>query len=305
MHPVIFVVGPTACGKSQLALELAQHFSGAILNCDSLQVYKRLDIGTAKPTQDERQKIPHYLFDVLDPGDVLTAGDYRRLALTELQARLPERMIFAVGGSGFYIQALEKGMFEVDKPTPEIEHKVREQLAANGLENLYAELKTLDPESAEDISPNDSYRIVRALVVLHDSGRKMSDLKKQFQPEKLPFPYLKLGLNLNRETLLPRVTERTRKMLDSGLLQEVERLLRDGYEAWPALHSVGYKECVDHLRGRLSLEQLAPKIIEKTMQLAKKQRTWFKRDQDIQWLKPENPVQQAIQYVNNIERCSE
>ncbi len=302
MHPVIFVVGPTACGKSQVALELAEHFNGGILNCDSLQVYKRLDIGTAKPTPTEQKKVPHYLFDVLNPGDVLTAGDFRRMALAELDKALKQRPVFAVGGSGFYIQALENGMFEVDKPAPEIDQKIRDQLAEKGLESLYAELNQLDPAYAEDLSPNDSYRIVRALIVIHDSGRKMSDLKKQFKPEKFPYPYLKLGLNLDREQLLPRVTLRVQKMLESGFLQEVKQLLADGYESWPALYSVGYKECVEHLRGKLPLEQLAPQIVEKTMQLAKKQRTWFKRDKDIQWLPMENPFPQAVEYVKKTVR---
>jgi tRNA dimethylallyltransferase len=296
MHPVIFVVGPTATGKSRVGLELAQHFSGAILNCDSLQVYQRLDIGTAKPSREEQKLVPHYLFDVLQAGDVLTAGDFRKLALAEM-TRAKENMIFAVGGSGFYIQALEKGMFEVEKADPEVDRRVRERLAQEGLEVLYEELKTVDPETAEELSPNDAYRIVRALVVYQGSGRKMSHLRASFKPQPFPYPYLKIGLNFEREELLPRVRGRVQDMLKAGFLEEVRALLKDGLGLWPALHSVGYKECVDVLEGRLAEASLEHQIVEKTMQLAKKQRTWFKRDPNIHWLSGQNPSQEAIQCV--------
>jgi len=302
MNPVIFVVGPTACGKSRLAYQLAEALGGGIFNCDSLQVYKRLDIGTAKPPLTERRSLPHFLFDVLEPGAVLTAGDFRRMAMAELHKNLPKGPAIAVGGSGFYIQALEKGMFEVEKPSPEADREVRGKLEEKGLEALYAELQKLDPEYAEDISPNDSYRIVRALVVIHGGGKKMSQLKKDFKPEPFPFPHVKLGLNLEREQLLPRVEQRTRNMLADGLVAEVEALIKDGWDQWPALMSVGYKECVDHLRGQLPREQLAAQITEKTMQLAKKQRTWFKRDAAIHWLTNENPLAEALQYVKTTLR---
>lgn len=297
MNPVVFVVGPTACGKSQVAFELARHFGGGVLNCDSLQVYQRLDIGTAKPPPLERSALPHFLFDCVPPGEVLSAGDFRRMALEALEQNLPRHMISAVGGSGFYIQALEKGMFEVDKPRPETEQAVRARLAQAGPSAMYDELKRLDPGYAAEISANDTYRVVRALIVIHDTGKKMSVLRGEFKPKPFPYPHLKLGLNLERERLLARVQARTRRMLEDGLVQEVERLLSDGFENWPALQSVGYKECVDHLRGRLSREHLCDQIVEKTMQLAKKQRTWFKRDKDIHWLTGENPLAEAIECV--------
>lgn len=297
MKPLVFVVGPTACGKSRVAHDLAKQFGGAILNCDSLQVYKRLDIGTAKPTPSERKEVPHFLFDICEPGSSLTAGDFRKLALECLHRELQSKPVFAVGGSGFYIQALEKGMFEVEKGDAKTEESVRERLAREGSQKLHEELRSHDPEYAEEINPNDAYRIVRALVVVLSTGKKMSDLRKSFQPQPLPFPNFKIGLNLDREKLIPRVQARVEQMMKDGFLREVEKLLDEGFEEWPALHSVGYHECIEHVRGRLPFGQLIPLIVEKTMQLAKKQRTWFKRDASIHWLNAENPLAEARDYV--------
>ena len=292
-HPLVLVVGPTGSGKSDLALALADEFGGAILNCDSLQTYKRLDIGTAKPTREERARIPHHLFDVMEPGEVLTAGDYRRMALEVLARELPHRTVFGVGGSGFYIQALEKGMFDVGKPSPEIESEVRAEAERLGLSAMYAKLTKEDPDYADQISPNDSYRILRALIIIRDSGKSVTDLKASFQVEKFPYPLLKLGLLPSREELLPRVEARARRMLESGLIDEVRALIRDGHGDWPPLQSVGYRETVAYLKGEIPEEKLLPLIVEKTMQLAKKQKTWFKRDTEIRWLPLASAVTEA------------
>lgn len=297
MNPLVLIVGPTGSGKSALALTLAQEFNGAILNCDSLQAYQRLDIGTAKPTLKERTQVPHFLFDIIPPGQVLTAGDYRRLALDTLQQVLPERMVFGVGGSGFYIQALLKGMFEVAKPNPVTEQCVRLDLEKLGLNHLYEELTTLDPSYAETLSPNDSYRIVRALTIIRDSGRLVSELKNEFSPEPFPFPLLKLGVSASRSELLPRVMERTKAMIQKGLVDEVKALIHEGHRAWPALLSVGYKESMAYINGQISEVKLVSLIVEKTLQLAKKQRTWFKRDLEINWLPivhPENVARDLV-----------
>lgn len=297
MNPLIFIVGPTASGKSAVGLALAREFSGGILNCDSLQVYKRLDIGTAKPTEAERSQAPHFLFDFVDPGRVLTAGDFRKEALKVLEKELPSKPLFAVGGSGFYVQALEKGMFDVAKPSEELDRQVRERLKSEGLSALYEELQRKDPDYAEAISPNDSYRIVRALVVIAESGKTMTEVKASFQVQRLPYETLKIGLNPDREVLRERIGERVEAMMRVGFLGEVESLLKDGYESWPPLLSVGYRECVDHIQGRLSKDKLVPTIIDKTWKLAKKQRTWFKRDSEIHWLENGDLMTQARELV--------
>ncbi|MBX3022390.1 MAG: tRNA (adenosine(37)-N6)-dimethylallyltransferase MiaA [Bdellovibrionales bacterium] len=306
--PFVLIVGPTASGKSDLSLRLAERFQGVILNCDSLQFYQRMDIGTAKPTPEERDRVPHFLFDVVPPGEVLTAGDYRRAAMQVLERELPQRMVFGVGGSGFYIQALEKGMFDVPKPRPEIDRQVRARLEEKGLSALYRELVERDPKYAEDINPNDSYRIVRALVLMEDSGKTVTEVRTQFKQQEFPFPLLKLGLAPAREELLPRVEKRVLSMLQRGFMEEVQGLLRDGWENWPPLQSVGYKECIQFLRGEIDDKRLMPLIVEKTMQLSKKQKTWFKRDPEIHWLPGDDAFERAeilvAAYLDRLGRTS-
>lgn len=295
MNPFVLVVGPTASGKSALGLELAKADGGAILNCDSLQAYQRLDIGSAKPSKLERASVPHFLFDILEPGTVLTAGDFRTRALEVLARELPERTVFGVGGSGFYIQALEKGMFDVPKPSPKAEAKIR----ALKPEDLYETLKIRDPEYAAELNANDHYRITRALIIIEDSGQTVTALKRAFKPKPFPYPLLKLGISPTREELLPRVEARARQMLEDGLIEEVRALVAEGFGEWPALKSVGYHECLKYLNGEISEANLLPLIVEKTMQLSKKQRTWFKRDPEIHWLDTHNPLGKARELIEN------
>ncbi len=298
VRPFVLLVGATASGKSALAENLATHFSGAILNCDSLQVYKRLDIGTAKPEREVRQRIPHLLFDIVPPGEILTAGDFRKLALSALERELPQRIVFGVGGSGFYIQALEKGMFEIEKPAPEIDLEMRTELKKKGLPHMYQRLCQLDPEYAQVVNPNDAYRVVRALVMILDSGKTVTALRSSFRQQPFPFPILKLGIEATRAELLPRVELRVEQMLAAGFLQEVRDLHAEGFSDWPPLQSVGYKECLMHLRGEITKERLKTLIVEKTLQLAKKQRTWFKRDSEIHWLPMANLVSEAVTKID-------
>lgn len=282
-HPVIFVVGPTGVGKSHFALAAAKTVDGVILNCDSVQTYQELDIGTAKPSQTEQAQVPHFLFDAVKPGEVLTAGDYRRLALQVLQAQLPKHPVFAVGGSGFYIQALEKGMFEIEKVEPAKEAEIRNRLESKSRQELYQELENVDPQTAENLNPNDSYRIQRALIIFYGLGRKLSELKKQFQPQTLPYPVIKIGFTMDRARLRDRIEQRARQMLRAGLIDEVKGLMAKGHQDWPLLQSVGYKQVLAYLKGELAEEDLLPEIVLKTVQLSKRQMTWFQRDKDIRW----------------------
>lgn len=288
---VVFVVGTTASGKSDYALIEAQKNQGAIVNCDSIQVYNGLNIGSAKPAREEMARVPHYLYSFAPMGSKLTAGMYSREffnCLEEIKTQFP--VIYVVGGSGFYFQAIEKGMFPAPPVSEEIKQEILSELGTpEGAAKLYAEFKARDPKAAERIFPNDLYRLGRALELMRTDGRTVTEIQEAFEKQKQPFPYplTKIGIQVDKPELLRRVQLRTQKMLKAGLVDEVQGLLKEGYKDWSALQSVGYKECLDYLEGRgaKSLAELEALIIQGTMQLAKKQRTWFRRDQEIEWLK--------------------
>ena len=280
-HAIIFLIGPTAVGKTDFSFHLAEHLSASILNCDSIQMYKGLDIGSAKPDFLKRQK--QFLFDQWDPPFVCTAGVFRKTALSILEKELPHRPVLAVGGSGFYVQALEKGMYDIKPVKQEIKKRIGEIQKKRGSEHLYHLLQFLDPEYARHISSQDTYRIFRAISIILSEEKPLSLIRASFQVKKLPWPYLKIGLYLTKDTLLKRVTERTEKMIKAGLLEEVQELLDRGLLEWPVLKSVGYKESVLFLQNKISKEEWKMSIIYRTMRLVKKQLSWFKRDKDIKW----------------------
>ena len=223
------------------------------------------------------------------------------MALEVIEREAGGRLLFAVGGSGFYIQALEKGMFEIDKSNPETEREVREFVAQEGLAKAHALLQELDPEYAKEVNPQDAYRITRGIVIIRDSGKKVSELRLNFKAKSLPCPVLKIGFAPSREELLPRIEKRTEQMLQRGLLDEVKQLLAEGFAGWPPLNSVGYKECVEVLQGGIAESELKQTIILKTMQLAKKQRTWFKRDKETFWLNLSSAKEQAVSFLDPLK----
>ncbi len=282
---IIFVVGPTAAGKSAWALAEAGRHNGLILNADSVQVYRGMDIGTAKPTAAERAQIRHELFDLVNPDQVFTAGEYRRAALAVIEREAGRHPLYVVGGSGFYIQALEKGMYDVGPVDPEVRDRV-EQIESAG--QLWPELQKVDPASAARLNPNDKYRLRRALEITLSEGRPWSTIAEEFKdrPGLLTERYQvrKVGFAPDRENLRERIAARTRTMLENGFVDEVKALIKAGYGDSRALASVGYHECVEYLAGRLEHNSLGDAIVTSTMQLAKKQTSWFKRDRDIRWI---------------------
>lgn len=304
---VLFIVGPTATGKSDLAVDIAEGCAAEspapeIINCDSVQFFEGVDIGAAKPDKVLLERAQHHLVGHVPLGGSYTAGDFRRDALKVIfeGGQRGVNRFLAVGGSGFYVQALEKGMFEV----PDVPEEVRARLdaeadAPGGLEALYAELKQKDPEAAARISPRDRYRIVRALEIIRSGplGATLSEIKKRFAasaPEASFFSY-KIGLSLDRDVLRKRVRERAARMLKAGLVEEVEGLRAKGLKDWAPLKSVGYREVQAMLDGRLAPKDLEDAIVTSTMQLAKKQMTWFKRDQSIQWFDAVSERSKAIE----------
>ena len=299
---VVFVLGPTASGKSDFAFALAKKYSGVIMNCDSIQFYQKLNIGSAKPSAEEMQEIPHYLYDIASPGEDITAGDYRRWALETLR-RLSEsgqKLVICVGGSGFYFKALYYGMFDLPKIKKSEAEALKEKYEVLSSEALYEKLKEIDQSAAERLHPNDRYRVFRALEVKEVLGKSIIDFEAEFEPEEFPYLHLKLGISRDRQKLHKRIQARTESMLHKGWIQEVESLLQEGYRDWKALKSVGYREVVGFLEGDLKQEDLVPEITKSTRQLAKKQMTWFRKEPALHWINVDAEKQEAFKIVESL-----
>lgn len=286
-NPILFVVGPTGSGKSRLALELAKELQLPIVNCDSVQVYQRVNIGTAKPSVEEMNSVPHHLFDMISPPFEFTAGEFRREALSVLKNLVFSTPVIMVGGSGFYIQALQKGMYEVSQVSESVRLSLEQELAQKGLGPLFEELLARDPQLALKVGSSDTYRILRGLGLLRAHGKTLTEIQMEFQKNSdiaFPYRFATLGLRIDRSQLRERLQKRARQMVESGLIEEVESLLADRLSDWAPMRSVGYKETLSYLRGELGdRDQLIAAITANSMRLAKRQRTWFRRDKDIRW----------------------
>lgn len=299
---LLFILGPTASGKSDIAIEIAERCRPtSILNCDSIQFFDGVEIGAAKPTPKDLARVPHFLIGHRAKGSEYTAGDFRREALKTM-AELSDRDFLAVGGSGFYVQALEKGMFEVPPVAPEIRETLEAEMVKAGPETLHLELRERDPETASRIQPRDRYRILRALELLRSGTETLTEMRARFERERLPAPFQasKIGLRVDRDRLRERVTLRTRKMLEAGLIEEVAQLRSEGLTNWAPLRSVGYKETQAFLDGEITRAELEPLIVTSTLQLAKRQMTWFRRDSEIRWLNPESERARLIDFAQAI-----
>lgn len=287
--PHIYIVGQTASGKTGLSLSLADHFGSEILNTDSLMFYKDLSIGTAKPTKEELRTIKHHMVDVCDVGEDINAADYALKAAFILESS--KKTFFCVGGSGFYIDALDKGLLPLPETDPLVIEKVNE------IRDPVLELESVDPESFNSIAKEDLYRVKRALQVFHQTKIPLS----QWKSENILHPYAKkIALHLERDELLKRVTKRTDLMLkDSGLIDEVREVVKNPKSTpWRPLGSVGYKQTLEYLNGDIeSLEELKEKIVTKTMQLAKRQKTWFKKDKTVKWFSGDQPLLEIKEYI--------
>ncbi len=290
-QPVIVVLGQTAVGKTEFSLGLAEAVGGEILNADALQVYRGLEIGTAKPTPEQRQRVPHHLIDILDPTERYSAGDFARRArqvIRDLEAR--GRRAVVVGGSGLYLRALLEGISPIPPGDPKVRQQLRDQLDEVGVAQLYARLRQTDPLTAERLGATDTQRILRALEVFHVSGRPLSSwiAERPFGEKRLPA--IRFGLTLPRDLLYHRIEARVETMVHAGWVDEVRRLLASGLSPdAPAFQAIGYRQLVRHLRGEWPLDQALTHIVRETRRFAKRQETWFRREPDVAWL----PAQDA------------
>jgi tRNA dimethylallyltransferase len=293
-------VGPTGVGKNRLALHAAGTLNATIVNIDSVQTYAGVDIGANKPSLQDFKSCPHELYGFVPVGQKITASQYVEAAESVLARPQVSHFIF-VGGSGFYVQALEKGMFSVDEPSAETLQQIAEWKSVGGVPFLQQKLAEVDQASAERIHSNDHYRIERALEIVLTAGQSLSELQNSTRGGSLTsFKVRKVGLWLEKEKLVGMIRDRTEMMLEKGLIEETESLLRDAGEEWPPLSSIGYLECRQFMRGELSRAELSDRISQNTMKLVKKQMTWFKRDPQIRWFNALTEASQAQNFLNNV-----
>jgi len=281
---LLVVLGPTGSGKTALSLALAERFGGETVNCDSVALYRDFDIGTAKPTPEERARVPHHLFDVADPTTQVTAGEYARQArqvLREISAR--HKLPIVVGGTGLYLRALLEGLF----PGPHRSEKLRERLRSRNQEAGYLHrlLARLDKPAAEKIHPHDAPKLIRAIEVCLASRQQMTAMWKQGREPLQGFHILRLGLDPDRKALYQRIDERAQQMFAAGLVEETSRLgQKYGERAW-ALGSLGYRQARQVLSGELSREAAVAAAQQGHRNYAKRQMTWFRREPDVRWLR--------------------
>jgi tRNA dimethylallyltransferase len=287
VQPVIYaVVGATATGKSALGLALAEAVDGEIVNADSLQAYRGLEIGTAKPSPEERARVPHHLIDILDPREVYSAGEFAkraRAAIDEIAGR--GRPAVLVGGSGLYLRALWSGIAPLPPSDPARRAELERRLAESGIESLAVELEAVDPETSTRIGRRDSQRILRALEVHRATGVAISEWIRRRPFETGALAVRKVGLTLPRAELYDRIEVRARGMIRRGWLDEVKSLLASGLPGdAPAFQAIGYAELVGVIQGRSRIEEAVAALIVRTRRFAKRQETWFRREAEIEWL---------------------
>ncbi|MFM6841073.1 MAG: tRNA (adenosine(37)-N6)-dimethylallyltransferase MiaA [Candidatus Planktophila sp.] len=282
--PVIIICGPTATGKSDLALEVAHKYNGEIINADSMQLYKGMDIGTAKLTLAERQGIPHHLLDILNVSQDASVASYQRLARAAVdQIRADGKVAVIVGGTGLYIKAIidEMNFPETD---PALRKKLEDEAELLGTAQLYSRLRVLDPQAADAIEPANTRRIIRALEVIEVTGQTYSANLPSDTSLRYPDAF-HIGLSMERSTLAPRIEARVHHMFDQGLVDEVKTLIAQGLlEGATAQRAIGYAQVISMVNGDISEEQAIEETIVATRQYVRRQETWFKRDQRIQWI---------------------
>lgn len=300
MNKVLVIVGPTGVGKTQVSLELADILNGEIVSLDSRQVYKYMDIGTAKPTKEEMKKVAHHLIDIVYPDEKFTAADYGKRAREVIKEIIKrEKQPIVVGGSGLYLKALIKGFFQGPKGDEKLRERLKEEESKFGPDYLFERLKEVDPKAALRIHPHDSVRIIRALEVHELTGKPITLLQEQGSYEPFEMEFAKIGLTLERKKLYERIDRRVEKMMREGFLDEVKGLKEKGYPTGlKAFRTVGYQELFSYLEGKIDFPQAVETIKLNTRRYAKRQVTWFRKDKEIKWLdaEKEDLIESMLEY---------
>ena len=297
---VIVICGPTASGKTALSIELAEKVNGEIVSCDSMQIYKEMDIGTAKPTVEEMQGIKHYMIGIISPNERYSVADYKKDAKKAIREILNKGKVpIVVGGTGLYIDSL---IYEIEYQDIEFDKEYREYLEKEvkekGLEELYNVAKEIDPEAIEKISKNDKKRILRILEIYHATGENKTEQERKSRQKEVEYDYKVYALNMDREKLYDRINKRVDKMIEEGLIQEVEKIYKKYNDFPTAMQGLGYKEVVEYLEGKLTKEEMIEKIKQETRRYAKRQLTWFRKNKQTIWLDVgKNTIQNNIEII--------
>ena len=287
---LICLLGPTAVGKTEIAIQLAQRLNAEIISVDSRQIYRQMDIGTAKPTPEEQQAARHHLIDCVDISESFSVADYQSLAdtaIADIQNR--GKRVLLVGGAGLYFRVIVDGLFKGPGADPALRKRLEIEAAQFGVDALHDRLRVCDPESADRIHPNNIVRVIRALEVYELTGTPMSELQQQWHLEKQRYPFIAFGITMPRALLYRRIEQRVDVMLANGLIAEVESLLAVGYSRDTiALRSFGYKELIAYLDGDCTYLEAISQLKQNTRRFAKRQLTWFRKDTRIEWLDRES-----------------
>jgi len=291
---LITIVGPTAIGKTALAIDVAKVFNTAIVSADSRQFYREMSIGTAKPTEEELAAAPHFFIDSLSIQDSYSAGDFEKDALAKLDELFRHtNVVVMTGGSGLFVQSVCEGLDDLPKPRAGVRDRLNQLFSKEGIAFLQAELKEKDPVYYREVDIHNPQRIIRALEVFESTGKPFSYFRKEKRNQR-PFNVVKIGLQMDRSLLYERINKRVDQMMRKGLLNEVSSLM--AYRNLPPLLTVGYAELFDYLEGAYSLNEAIEKIKQHTRQFAKRQITWFKRDNDTHWFEP-TQVEEMIAFI--------
>lgn len=296
---VIVICGPTASGKTALSIELAKKINGEIVSADSMQIYKDMNIGSAKVTKEEMQGIKHYLIDIISPEERYSVADYKKeakLAIEEILAKGKNPII--VGGTGLYVDAL---IYEIEYQDIKIDEEYRRKLKQikekQGIDVLYQKALAIDPEAIKKISQNDYKRITRILEIYHATGKTKTQQEAESRLKEIPYDYKVFAIDYDREKLYERINKRVDIMLEKGMIEEVQQLIIQ-YKKFPtAMQGLGYKEVKEYLDGQISKEDMTDKIKQETRRYAKRQLTWFRKNKNIKWINGLDSIQKNIDII--------
>ena len=285
---VIVICGPTASGKTALSIELAKKINGEIISSDSMQIYKYMDVGTAKPTQEEMQGIQHYLLNFVEPNQRYSVAEFKKDAENAIEQILAKGKVpIIVGGTGLYVDSLIYGIEYQDiKLDENYRAELEKRVEKEGLETLYIEAQKIDSQAVEKISENDKKRILRILEIYHATGKNKTEQEIESRKNGVKYDYKVFAINMDREKLYERINKRVDIMIEQGLIEEVENLLKKYNEFPTAMQGLGYKEVVEYLENKISKEEMIEKIKRETRRYAKRQLTWFRKNKQTIWIGP-------------------